>query len=157
MSDNTLILNDKGIKQLLKAFKGNQPMARIGVLGDKAARAKDVKGKGINNAMVLAFAEYGTTKSPIRSVLRVPLSQFLMTYLERSGAFDDATLKAVIASGSLIPWLKKVGITAEVVVQDAFNTGGFGAWPPSDMTNKKNHQTLVETQQLRNSITSDAK
>ncbi len=53
--------------------------------------------------------------------------------------------------------VKKVAVVAEGIVAEAFDTGGFGQWPPSDMTHKKVHQTLVETQQLRNSITSEVK
>ena len=50
-----------------------------------------------------------------------------------------------------------MGAVGESIVQDAFSTGGFGKWKPSRMENKQTKQTLVETQQLRNSITSDVK
>jgi phage gpG-like protein len=68
---------------------------------------------------------------------------------------DKDVLNDVLKSGTFTPWLKKVAVLAEGIVADAFASGGFGKWPPSDMTHKKNHQTLVETQQLRNSITSE--
>lgn len=151
MSD--FVLKDRGLKALLKAFS-NPPHVRLGVLGEKGARTE---AKGPTNAEVGAAHEFGTSRLPIRSFLRMPITQKMGSELEQSGAFDDATVKEVIRAGSIAAWLKKVGIVGEKIVQEAFATGGFGQWKPSNMKRKKNHQTLVETQQLRNSITSEVK
>ncbi len=145
-------LKNKGLKQLVKAFK-TMPEIRVGILGGKAMR-EDV---GPSNAQIGAAHEYGTKKLPQRSFLRVPLTDNLDRFLGRSGAFDRTTLEQVIREGTIRPWCVKVAIVAEAVVADAFATGGNGKWKPSDMTHKKVHQTLVETQQLRNSITSEVK
>lgn len=145
-------LKNKGLKQLIKAFK-TMPEIRVGILGGKAMR-EDV---GPSNAAIGAAHEYGTKRLPQRSFLRVPLTENLDNFLERSGAFDRQTLDEVIRNGTIRPWCVKVAITAEAVVAEAFATGGFGKWTPSDMRNKQVHQTLVETQQLRNSITSEVK
>ena len=66
-------------------------------------------------------------------------------------------LERVIEEGSIQAWIEKVGIVGVETVLEAFATGGFGQCKPSNMDHKKNKQTLVETQQLRNSITSDVK
>jgi len=140
----------KNLDKLIRALKkGGNAGVKIGIMGQSVAR----EGSELNNATIGAFHEFGTSKMPQRSFLKMPISEHLAKELESSGAFDEATIKEVVKQGTTRPWLEKVAICAEAVVQDAFNSGGFGKWAPSDMAHKKNHQTLVETQQLRNSIT----
>lgn len=149
MADDTILLNTKGLDQLIKTLKTN-PVVEVGVLGDKNSRASK-KGQ-LTNATVGAAHEFGTSKLPIRSFLRMPITENLEKFLEASGAFTPETLDEVIKSGSIMGWMDKVGIVAEQVIATAFETGGFGKWKPSNMRFKDNWQTLVETQQLRNSI-----
>lgn len=150
-----------GIEKLLKALKSSRlPRARIGILGESGQRVVSSEQPAeapVTNAQVGAFHEFGTSKTPVRSFLRVPLMQHLNERLEKSKAFDKKAVRAVMAAGSLVPWMQKVCVIAEGIVQEAFDTGGFGEWPPSEMDGKKVKQTLVETQQLRNSITSEVK
>lgn len=154
MSDDTIKMDTKKLDKLIKSLKGDLPVARVGILGDKNARV----GKNANtNAQIGAKHEFGSDGMPIRSFLRVPISTKMQEYLDKSGAFDPAALKKVLNEGTIYTWVQRIGIIGESIVADAFDTGGFGAWPPSNMALKKNHQTLVETQQLRNSITSDVK
>lgn len=133
---------------------GKMPMVRVGVLGAKSHRSKG-DSKSPTNAEIGAKHEFGLDGMPMRSFLRMPLTEFLQKYLDKAGAFTEPLLKEVMVTASLTPWLKKVGIIGEQIVADGFQTGGFGKWKPSDMSRKRNHQTLVETQQLRNSITSE--
>lgn len=147
-----VVIKTEGLDKLLKAIKGAQPMARVGILGDGDARRGDN-----SNATIGAKHEFGNDGMPQRSFLRMPITENLQAYIDRSGAFDKESLKKVIKSGSFFEWVKKLGVLAETIVSDAFDSGGFGKWKPSNMTYKKNHQTLVETQQLRNSITSEVK
>lgn len=144
----------KGLNQILKALKAEPPQARVGILGSKAVRPGS---KGPSNAEIGAAHEFGTTKHPIRSFLRGPISDNLNKDLEAQGAFSKKEIADVIQSGSVVSWLKKIVIVAEGIVAGAFDSGGYGKWHPSNMAHKKNHQTLVETQQLRNSITSEVK
>lgn len=175
-------LNTKGLDQLIEILKQNKARVQVGVLGDTATRTvdsslpKDVTAKGmhepdfdvptskspakaaapqmLNNAEIGAFHEFGTSKLPVRSFLRFPITTQLGKYLIKTKAFDKGALKKILAEGNMVTWLKKVGLVAETVIADAFDSGGFGQWKPSNMSDKKNHQTLIETQQLRNSITS---
>lgn len=147
-----------GLEKLLKAMKPERsPHVRVGILGDKVAR--EAKGKStINNAELGAIYEYNINPSrPGGSFLRVPIGDHLQEYMEKSGAFTDDALALVVKEGSLIPWLDKIGVLAEKIVQDAFSSAGFGKWRPSNMARKKNKQTLVETQRLRESITHEVK
>ena len=157
-------LNLDGLDQLLKALKDrSKPFIRIGILGANATTPHITKNEdgtdkvGSTNAQIGAAHEYGTERLPQRSFLRVPLKKHLNKSLEASGALDKRTFENVIKEGSIIPWLTKVSIVAEGCVASAFNTADDGTWPESNMDKKKNHQTLVETQQLRNSITSEIK
>lgn len=153
MSDDGLEMKLDGLDKLLKALKAKPPVARVGILGDGKPRTEG----GKSNAEIGAAHEFGTSTLPQRSFLRVPLIDNLDKRLESSGAFDKAAMADVLRSGSVVPWVKKVAVIAEGIVFEAFDTGGFGKWVPSNMDRKKNHQTLVETQQLRDSITSEVK
>jgi hypothetical protein len=153
MSESRLEL--KGLDKLLKALKQKPPSIKVGILGDSAPR----DGGGPNNASIGAVHEFGNSTHPQRSFLRIPISKNLKKKMEQSGAFDKATFQKVMAEGSIIPWATKVGFLAVECSIDAFAEGGGkgNRWKPSDMRRKKVHQTLVETQQLRNSITSEVK
>jgi hypothetical protein len=146
------MLDTKKLDKILEAFK-SPPVARVGVLGDHAAR----KEGELTNAQIGAYHEFGTETLPIRSFLRQPITNRLQQFLDKSNAFSKKAMDEVIKSGSLKVYVAKIGVVGEAVVAEAFRTGGFGDWEPSNMTHKKNHETLVETQQLRNSITSDVK
>lgn len=151
-SSDTVEFNTKGLDQLIKAMKAENVVARVGVLG-----FKNVRSGGGSNASIGAAHEFGTAKLPQRSFLRMPLTTKLPTALEKSGAFNKDVLKKVVKSGSLAAWVEKIAILAVSIIQEAFDTGGFGQWKPSNMDRKTVKQTLVETQQLRNSITYEVK
>lgn len=146
-------INTKGLDQLMKAINGKLPSARVGILGSKTVRNSD----GPNNATIGAAHEFGTTTLPMRSFLRMPISRNLKKKMESAGAFTKEAAQLVIQQGSLLPWMKKVAVLAEACVLEAFDSGGFGEWQASNMAHKQVKQTLVETQQLRNSITSEVK
>lgn len=158
--DDRMTFNVKGLEKLLTALKARPPVARVGILGANATKKHTEEGgseSDLTNATIGAFHEFGTTKLPQRSFLRWPLALHLDKKMQSSGALKEDTMKEVIATGSVLPWLKKIAILAEAIVLEAFDTGGNGQWKPSIMGPKKVKQTLVETQQLRDSITSEAK
>lgn len=151
MSDD-VEFSDRGLKQLIKALKDQNLTIEIGILGDKNARSDSN-----SNAEIGAKHEFGNEGMPQRSFLRMPLIDNMQKYLDNAEMNDPDAIKKMIKQGRFIEWAKKIGILAEAIISDGFNTGGFGKWKPSNMKYKKNHQTLVETQQLRNSITSRVK
>lgn len=148
MSDDAFEMNLKPLDKLIRALGAKPPKAKIGVLGSRRSDSQ------LSNAQIGAFHEFGTSTHEVRSFLRMPLTDHLQGELEQSGMFTREVAERVIAEGSLRPWVGLAALVAEGVVQTAFDTGGYGKWPPSDMRYKKNPQTLVETQQLRNAITS---
>lgn len=150
MSDVTLEV--KGLDQLVKALKKKPPQIKIGILGG----GQREEGK-LTNAEIGAFHEFGTVNLPVRSFLRMPLIDHLNPALMRANLISKKAIAEVIKSGSLLAWAEKVGVIAEGVVLTAFDTGGYGKWKPSDMRRKKVHMTLVETQQLRDSVTHEVR
>ena len=152
-------INVKGLDQLLKALKVKQPQTRVGILGGDPRAAKPGEKHVPTNAEVGAAHEFGTSKVPMRSFLRIPISEGLEKEMESAKLFTQDTLAAVIKSGSILAWMQKIAISAEACVADAFDTGGNGkwkAWKKSNYTNNAG-QLLVDTTQLRNSITSEVK
>jgi hypothetical protein len=164
LSDDAATLEIRGLELLTKALKAKPPRTRVGIIGAKAGphyavlEAGDEQPEHIpTNAEVGAKHEFGTHDMPVRSFLRMPITDRLEKEMEASGALDVATFQQVLKEKSILPWMKKIAVLAEGIVADAFDTGGFGKWPPSNMAFKKVKQTLVETTQLRNSITSEVK
>ncbi len=153
----TVELNVKGLEALLKALKGKQPVARVGILGGKTTRGSGTSQNAPTNAQIGAWHEFGTSRLPVRSFLRMPISTQLDKRMQASGDLDPGVVKEILKLGSLVPWLKRIAVMAEGIVLEAFDTGGFGTWIPSNMQRKKVHQTLIETAQLRNSITSEVR
>jgi hypothetical protein len=154
-------LETKGLDKLLKALKMTQPpVARVGILGgSKNVRAGNDGNS--SNATIGAAHEFGAPAQgiPERSFLRVPIAEHLQKEMESSGALDKEVMADVIKDGTIVPWLKKVAVLAEGIVADAFATAGFGKWPAWKNTGYTNNagQVLVDTGQLRNSITSEVK
>jgi hypothetical protein len=142
-------LSTKGLDKLLKSLKADI-VVKVGILQNEPRQS----GKK-SNATIGAAHEFGTSTLPQRSFLRAPISEHLEKRLQAAGLFKQSTINEIVRSGSMVEVFQKIGFIAEAIVADAFDTGGFGRWKPSDMSRKTNHQTLVETQQLRNSITSE--
>lgn len=141
-------VNFAGLETLIKLLKGTNRQVKVGILQDTVH-----EGSTKTNASIGAAHEFGTEELPQRSFLRMPIARRIDKELPKFiGKKDFLT---ALKTKDLTPVLVKAGIAAEACVADAFDTGGFGEWPASNMQYKKNHQTLVETQQLRNSITSE--
>ena len=157
MSDEQTTLELRGLEQLMKALKPTQaPVAKIGILGSSATR-NSASNESLTNADIGAQHEFGTSSIPQRSFLRVPIADNLDQEMTKGGLFDQDTLSLVIKQASLKPWLQKVAICAEACVADAFATGGDGKWPAWKQQGYTNNsgQLLVDTGQLRDSITSE--
>lgn len=153
MNDAIETFNVRGLDQLVKALSTKPPVCRVGILGAKNSRT----GHSNSNATIGAAHEFGTHTIPQRSFLRTPIQENLDKKLESRGLLDKEALAQVIKVGDMKPWLKLVGIVAEEVVQEAFDTGGDGKWPAWKNSNYTNNtgMLLVDSTQLRNSITSE--
>lgn len=158
MSDAIDSFEVAGLEQLIKALHVKPPVARVGILGDNV-RKTDGEKSTPTNAEVGAAHEFGTSRIPQRSFLRIPISEGLQKEMERSNLLTREVMAEVIKQGSIKPWLEKVAICAEACVSEAFDTGGNGKWPAWKDPNYSNNagQLLVDTKQLRESVTSEVK
>ena len=127
----------------------------VGIMGNKNARND---GAGSTNAEIGAKHEWGSfsDRIPKRSFLRMPIFD--------KQAEIEAELKAKsgkdILAGNIKKVLADLGTIAEGIIGDAFQTGGFGKWPPLapyTIEHKIDHnpQQLVNTRQLSRAITSE--
>lgn len=161
MEETTLEL--KGLNDLIRLLNQKPPEAKVGILGD-STRGKGANKSGKtypNNAEIGAVHEFGSPARniPQRSFLRIPISENLESRMAFSGAFNQDSLAQVLKQGTMLPWVKKMTALAEAIVLEAFATGGFGKWPSWRRQGYTNNtgQLLIDTQQLRNSITSEVK
>lgn len=151
---DTITINTKTLDDLMAAFRGKLPVARVGIIGSKSPARKGA----LTNANIGYKHEFGDPSNnlPMRSFLRVPITEKLEKYLAQYGAFKDTAIKQIIKEKSIVSFMKDLGLTAEQIVIDAFSSNGFGQWAPwSGNYKSKTGDILVDTQQLRNSITSD--
>lgn len=153
-------INVKGLDQLLKAFKAKLPVARVGILGTHTSRvAKPGEKNHPTNAEIGAAHEFGTSKMERRSFLRMPISENLQKEMEIQNLLNKDAMAKVIKSGSIIPWMEGVAISALACVKDAFASNGGGKWAPWKNPNYTNNtgQILVDTTDLRDSNTWEVK
>jgi phage gpG-like protein len=125
---------------------------KVGIMGGNTKRRD-----GLSNADIGAVHEYGSVSRniPARSFLRMPL------FVKSANIINQVGKRALkwLIEGNKKQVLVDIGIACEGAIQDAFNSGGFGAWKslkPSSVRGKIQHnpQPLVNTNQLRRSITS---
>lgn len=143
MPKNKVIFNDKGLNDLIKEFN-KKSYIKIGILGNKNNRDKG------SNASIGLVHEEGSPSDeiPARSFLKMPLLKKLESSL------GDLKVKEM----KIILLLKKIGIKGEEIIQEAFDTGGFGEWQKlsqKTIDKKGFDKKLIETTQLRKSITSE--
>lgn len=149
MAENKM--ESQKLNQLIAAMK-TAPRVRIGILNNTKRRDS-----GLSNAEVGMEHEYGTEIVPQRSFLRMPLTDHLGKFIDKSAqSFDNDSLKEVLTKKDLTPWMKKLAVIAEAVVMEGFATGGFGKWVQwSTGYSNQTGMILVDTHQLRDSITSE--
>ena len=132
----------------------NKYVAKVGILGNNNQRDGN---ESLTNSQIGATHEYGSFSQniPRRSFLKDPLFK-----IKKKQLMED-TIKIInkhIADdngGKII--FKKLGLAGEAIVKTAFATGGFGTWKPLSplaVARKGSDRILIDTAQLRKSITS---
>lgn len=139
------------LEDLKKSFSGKN-IVKVGVLAGDSSRDDE-----LTNAEIGLKHEFGSVSEniPPRSFLRMPLEakkQDLVKTLETKKA------KKAITEGDLDSALELMGVAAEGIIQEAFSTRGFGEWQensPATIAKKKSSSPLIDTGQLRRSISSE--
>lgn len=149
-----ITFNLDGLEELRKKL-GDQYVARVGILGGHAARTDEES--GLTNSEIGVIHEFGSDNAgiPPRSFLRMPVEHFKREIMK---SLATAKVKEAIDRGDVITVFRVLGVAAEGFVKLAFNSGGFGKWPalkPETIARKGSSKPLIDTGQLRRSITSD--
>ena len=160
----------KALARSIKASKNYR--VRVGLFPDKATRDPESKEEAlfratmrqhgetpegsISNPALGAIHEFGSKlrNIPARSWLRMPIILYLRPAVEGRGR---AFWKSAISTKGLREALKKLGIVAENVIQNAFETGGFGQWKslkPATIRAKGSTSILIDSAQFRKAVAS---
>lgn len=128
-------------------------VAKVGIIGsaDHEARkiSKPRRETEITNASIGALHEFGdpARNIPIRSWLRMPI----YLHLEDKKDYLQLAMYKSFKDYDIKKFFVKIGIAGEAVVQEGFDTSGWGAWPPPKY---RDGSPLIDTGQLRKSVTS---
>ena len=155
---STVKLDMAGFELLKKQLEDGKGLTvKVGILPNTAARSNPSKGPDLNNAEVGLKQEFGSASEgvPVRSFLRMPLNTQLPKKMQQIG---QAAWVGLIKEDGVEFALEELGKLAVGVVQQGFDTRGFGQWAPNapyTIRKKGSSMPLIDTRQLRRSITSE--
>ena len=152
-------INLEPLNRFIKAVNSPAPpYAKIGILGKNVQR----DGKGSSNSEIGAAHEYGSPEKglPVRSWLRMPLTDHLPGVLENTDLLGEDKLKEVIKEGTIEPWMETVANLAEGTCKESFTNNGYGTWEELSERYEEwkdqwygTGQILVASGQLQDSVT----
>jgi phage gpG-like protein len=151
----------------------------VGILGDeKGEKTTEGKSKDISIASIGAVHEFGadievTPKmrsflhyiginlNPKTKYVHIPQRSFILMPIEVNEKKITKQLEArfplLVNEKTAVKFLQEVGIACEGVIQEAFDTAGFGNWQPLHpvtIANKEGEGILKDQGDLRRTITS---
>jgi hypothetical protein len=147
---------------------GAKMVAQVGILGVKSNRletgkvSKEGGHKKTKEASDMTNADIGLAHEKGVKSQNIPRRSFIEVPL-RTKDLDLNKVKASLwqafttGKSTIKEAYTKLGIAAENIIQGAFKTGGYGQWAPLDektIKRKKSASILIDTAQLRKSITS---
>lgn len=140
----------KGLDQLLKNVS-TKLVAKVGIFGGSRE-----EGESATNADIGAIHEFGSFSKdlPRRSFLKDPITLKRKELLKKAKELITANIDK---DGGDKKIFELLGIFGESIVQEAFESGGFGTWDPiskKTINKKGSSQILIDSSQLRKSITS---
>lgn len=136
-------------------------IVKVGVLASgsagKVAFDADGHTSGFTMAEIAATNEFGTVdgRIPARSMIRMPLET---KSDELYGWMKSKKAEKMIVEGQTDKMLEQLGGRAEVVIQEAFDSRGFGLWKPNapaTIDKKGSSSPLIDTSEFRKSFSSE--
>lgn len=147
-------MNIDGLKDFVAKAKGTY--ARVGILGSSAVRAGDGQVSNYDLTLIHIFGTLDGRIQP-RDFLRFPIEhkgKDLLNFMEKRA---DILMK----DGDAVRFFKAVGAFGQGIVQQAFDTGGFGQWAPnapSTIAAKGGKDSpLIDTAALRKAVSYDVR
>ncbi len=132
-------IDSSKLQGLIKQFSGKSPVGKVGVLDDAPARI-NATGEEIDNATLGYIHEFGEEGQEERSWLRASLMGHFPNTVKLP---NDVTPLVIVTE------MSKNGYEA---IMGAFDSEGYGAWPQSLGAMTEGRLTLVDTEQLRDSV-----
>lgn len=152
---NSVEYGMEGLEELENFLKKYKLSIKVGIL------SADVQREGeINNPTLGLIHELGSESANIQpnSFLIKPIQDKLYDHMKQNKLFPDQLFTKLLLSGDLPEELgEKIGAIAVGVVREAFMTNGFGEWSTKQGPNKKTGQILVDSGELRDSISYEVK
>lgn len=144
-------LNTQELDSLLGNLK-TKLVAKIGIFSEDNNRDTGQ----LSNAQIGAAHEFGVISKgiPRRSFLRDPI-ELKRKILVRK--IQKIIAKNIEREGGMEKIFELIGIEGEAIVQEAFETGGYGTWASlkdETMKKKKSSSILIDTAQLRKAVIS---
>lgn len=147
-------LNLDKLEKLIKEL-GSDYVVKVGIIGADGGEIVDESGN-LTMAALGLIHEFGTASGhiPPRSFLRMPLETKQdelikgLKIAKKTNDAEDINAKEI---------MEKLGIAAEEVIQQAFDSSGFGQWAPnapSTIRAKGSSSPLINKGRLRKSISS---
>jgi len=129
----------------------------VGVLGSNADKTHGES--STTNAEIALTHEMGSfsNKIPRRSFLKDPIDFRINRIIDKT---QELINKYITEQGGAEKILTLIGLEGEAIVQEAFETSGYGQWSslsPSTIEAKKSSAILIDTSQLRSSVTSETR
>lgn len=142
-----------GLERILKNVSTNL-VAKIGIFGGGNQRDDGSQ----TNAQIGAKHEFGSFSEnlPRRSFLKDPITLKRKELLKKADKIIKANIDKPEGAEKIF---ELVGIVGEGIVQEAFETGGFGTWQSLSqrtIDKKGSSQILIDSSQLRKAIISKA-
>ena len=156
-ADVKIDFNIDGLERIRKNLEESKLTAKLGIFGDEDKRDDETNDETlVTNAYIGAGHEFGvpSSKLPRRSFLLDPLT---IKGKELTKKVEQIIDKYIDEENGIEKILELVGIYGESIVQEAFESGGFGTWQPiSEATAKRkgSSQILIDSSQLRRSVIS---
>ena len=163
MSDDKRVRMDvRSLARLEENFrKLRLSKVQVGIFANKNKAHEDsgtmLTEIGFKNEFGFLVQEGGAIKEAFwvapRSFLRMPIRTGLHLIVAKMAG----SLTKVMWEGKINGWLTKLGIAAEVRIDDAFASEGFGTWAPNTaftIKKKGSDMPLIDTGSLRRSIAS---
>lgn len=149
----TVRVVDRGASRLLRAVSERGPTVEVGVIGAKGDEPHTGAGDGgdVTVAQVAEWMEFGTPTIPARSWLRAAIDEF-GPELERRISIES---RAVISGQRTQEQaLARVGVWIVGKIQERIARGIPPALAAGTIARKGSTTPLIDTGQLRSSITS---
>lgn len=154
MSESKIKIDTEKLDKLIRSLT-KKSYIEIGVLEGGTHGDSDK-----STAYIGSVHEFGTDRAGRGNKVVIPARSFLKMPLEKKAKtiqkFAEKNLEEDLANGDILKILNRMGVGSVSVVQEAFETGGFGEWPDIEEATKKQKgrsAILIDEALLKKSIT----